>query len=206
MTTEIFRISSGRLALLLFMLYGRPWAAGAGIAIAAGVIAAFLFDWRIILLVLMFMLIVLPGVLLFLYICHAFRKATVINAISHTLTLGYEYVEAGVYTRVQQEEESATDARPDDRAAESPESKPEEEARQTEELCVRRVRFPLDNLSRIIPAGSDSVLLMFDRKVCDGWLWVPASAFADAAEYERFLKIKDWKSGAGLSGTPKTEY
>lgn len=174
------------------MLYGRPWAWGAGITVFAGVIAAILFDWRIILLVLMFLLIVLPGVLLFLYIFHAFRKATVINAISHTLTLGDGYVEAAVYARVPQED-SMHVGKPDsgvEHSGENPEN-PEnrEELENGEELCVRRVRFPLDNLSRIVPAGSDSVLLMFDRNVRDGWLWVPASAFADDREYMEFLKI-----------------
>lgn len=169
------------------MLYGRPWAWGAGIAVFAGVIAAILFDWRIILLVLMFLLIVLPGVLLFLYIFHAFRKATVINAISHTLTLGDGYVEAAVYARVPQEERKTE-------SGENPEDQENPgqcgDSEKPEELCVRRVRFPLDNLSRVVPAGSDSVLLMFDRNVRDGWLWVPASAFADDLDYMEFLKIR----------------
>ena len=191
----MFRISSGRLAFLLFMLYGRPWALGAGIAVAAGVIAAILFDWRIILLVLMFMLIVLPGVLLFLYIFHAFRKATVINAISHTLTLGDGYVEAAVYAHVPPEErKTESGENPENRENPEDQENPGQcgDSENPEELCVRRVRFPLGNLSRVIPAGSDSVLLMFDRNVRDGWLWVPASAFADDREYMEFLKIRDF--------------
>lgn len=177
------------------MLYGRPWALGAGIAVAAGVIAAILFDWRIILLVLMFMLIVLPGVLLFLYIFHAFRKATVINAISHTLTLGDGYVEAAVYARVPQEErKTESGENPENRENPEDQENPGQcgDSEKPEELCVRRVRFPLDNLSRVVPAGSDSVLLMFDRKVRDGWLWVPASAFAGDREYMEFLKVRDF--------------
>ena len=159
--TDEIKLSPKKLLGILFMQYGSPWLIAILVGIALFVVLGFSVDIRFFVVALIWIFLVVPLLVAFLYFYYALDPLTALNAIPHKIR--YDEKEITVVVIDKKEEEEVETSKEADTRKEKAERK---EPSLGNEKCVKVGREELKFSKR----GTDYYLLFFGKK---GWLYFP---------------------------------
>lgn len=190
-TTDIFKMPAREMLGILFLLHGRAWAIGCGVALAAFAVAAIATaDIRWGICALMFLCIVCPAIMAFLYINYAIHPDCAFNALPHSLEFLHDSIRITIIpSRPKGKTDEATDGLTDEKIdnhtgctaydtapADAGGDLPEEEERKP---IVRHIQ--LSEIRQI-----DLPIIKFGRNG-HGFIYITPKAFADMADYRKCI-------------------
>lgn len=153
--TGFYKMRSVSFAWMMLSLYGLPVMLCCGVAFLMAIGAAIFIDLKWSILALMIILIIVPGILAYFYIFHAFKPLNLINVIDHRVSFNEDNIIVEVIQRHGDEEVDSTPL-----------------------TYLKTIPYTsIENLR----VGIDSVtILTQDRS--QGFLWVPSDVFPSPDE------------------------
>ena len=158
--TREIKMPPKKLLSVLLMQYGLPWIAAAGIGLIVFVVLGFSIDYRFFILALIWLFLLTPLVVAFLYFFYAMDPLTAFNAIPHKI------IDDENRLRIRFIHPENQDERPTDH------SEQKDYLIEKEELVETK-------------SGPDYFLLFFRHK---GWIWLPINAFNQTSDLKSLLQ------------------
>lgn len=179
--SRVIRMTPGRFANELIFRYAWIWLLALSLISVAGITLGIIVDIRWLLIVLMFVCIICPGLLAFLYYFHGMKRGCYVNTIPHRIVI----TEEGLILRLLI---NAGDCRSEDeRCCESTDNS---EMSSSETFVQTRDEFfPFSSLARFC-IGKDSAIIPL-KKPDSGFIWIPADAFNDEQHLSDLLILLD---------------
>lgn len=174
------KMSSKKLLSVLLLQYGYPWFIAAFAGLILFVVLGFASDLRFFILALIWLFLLVPLVVAFLYFFYAMDPLTAFNAIPHKIIDQDDKVTVRI---LPEENPYDTDN------SETPESVDNSGSSESHGISVGTTHnkdYTVNkNELKEMKRGNDCYLLFFQRK---GWLWIPLDAFGDISSLNLFLK------------------
>ena len=141
--TGVIKMSSKKMLSVLFLQNGTPWIIGAAGGILIFVLLGVIYDFRFLIVALIWLFLFVPLVTAFLYFFYGMRPLTTFNTIPHRIVFSeYDLTIQFLKDKVDTEETTSIE---------------------------REYREGYDKFEKI-HSGSDYLLLLFGK---EGWIWVP---------------------------------
>lgn len=148
---------------ILFMNYGLKWFIGAVIGLIVFIVLGFTIDIRFFFLCMIWIFLLLPLVVAFLYFYYGMDPLTAFNAMPHKITFTSD--KATIMIRKKNHEEDTNNSSPEENFEYKPYS-------------VNLSEF------KSLKTGSDYVLLFFGKK---GFIWLPVYAFSSPGDLKELI-------------------
>ena len=157
-TMEI-RMPSKKMLSILFMLYGMPWIGSAFFGFIVFIIIGFIIDYRFLVLSLIWIFLLVPLVVAFLYFFYGMDPLTTFNCMPHKIIFDDEELTVRLLDKEHKEGVA--------------------------EQCYKDYKIKNQEYKKV-KRGSDFILLLFHDK---GWLWVPSCAFDSPENFKSALSL-----------------
>ena len=145
---------------VLFLQYGTLWISVGIAGMIALVVLGFSVDYRFFILALMWLLLIIPMMISYLYFFYGMQPLTAYNIIPHRLKFSRERIDVSFPEKTDEEGRVIGKAR---------------------EMSISK-----QELQELKP-GVDYVILYF-RQPNKGWLWVPTSGFSSIEEFKKVIE------------------
>lgn len=154
------KMTSKQLLSILLLNYGSRWIIISIIGIVIAVVLGFALDVRFFILGLIWICMIVPMMVAFLYFYYGMLPLTAFNAIPHRLFIAEDQIRI----RLKEVED---------------EEKTEEKKQQKD--------FIKENSDLLeLKTGADYILAFYKK---EGWLWLPTYGFSDMEEFQHAIKL-----------------
>lgn len=103
-TLEI-KMPSKKMLSILFLQYGMPWMVTAIVGLAIFIVLGFLIDFRFFMLALIWLFLILPLVIAFLYFFYGMNPLTAFNSLPHKILFSDSEIKVRIRENIQEETE-----------------------------------------------------------------------------------------------------
>lgn len=156
----------------LYLQYGTSWTIVAILGLCIFILLGIIFDPRFFVLALIWIFLVLPLMVAFLYFFYGMQPLTAFNSIPHKVIVNQNELRVRIIeikeNELHTESNIAQESNVDSVTFENPEK----------DFVVRK------DLLRKIKSGGDYVLLIFRQ---NGWIWLPSDSFSSFDEYKSVI-------------------
>lgn len=186
-TAEI-RMSSKLMLSVLLLNYGLPWVIAALVGFAVCIVLGCAVNIRFFLLALIWIFLLTPLVIAFLYFYYGMSPLTAFNSILHKLEFSDSEIEVKIIHLSENEEEISANEKEEllttpeystKENSSSPSHSQENKTHPSKEYKVGIKDF------HNIKSGKDYILLFFKEK---GWLWVPVAGFYSIQDFKNIAQ------------------
>lgn len=156
--TKEIKMAPKKMLATLFLQYGMPWTIAGLIGIVVFIVLGIAVDSRFLFLALIWIFLIIPLVVAFLYFFYGMKPLTAFNSIPHKIIFYDDRLEVFVIEKEEGEEENHINPKP---------------------YTVEKSRL------KEVKNGSDYVILLSKE---DGWIWLPRFAFHNMDDFKRIIE------------------
>ena len=175
------KISAKQMLTVLFCNYGTPWTIAALMGIIVFIILGFCLDFRFFFLALIWLFLIVPLVVAFLYFYYGMKPLTAFNTIPHKIF----YDNSEIRIRILPKDEAQNDA--SEETIERGEGELGEKklvSENEDELEKKDFVVNMDSFNRII-SGSDYVVVFSNE---NGFMWIPIAGFDTMKQFSELTE------------------
>ncbi|MCH5225621.1 MAG: hypothetical protein J1D77_06450 [Muribaculaceae bacterium] len=158
--TREIKMSPRKMLTLLFLNYGLPWTLTALLGAIVFIVLGLAVSLKFIVLALLWVFLVVPLAVAFLYFYYGFEPLTTFNCMPHRICFEEDRMDVKIFPLNPLEE------------------KPVNEESEPKTYSIPREDF------RQLKVGADYAILFFGKK---GWIWLPIDAFGTHNEMKSLL-------------------
>lgn len=181
--TKEIKLDPNKMLSILFFLYGKVWLLIAFSGIVIFIILGFSIDFKFFILSLIWIFLIIPIVVAYLYFFFGLKSLTVLNTLSHRIRFKNEYCEILINNKMEifTEGEAVGDLKENEKLRQNKDFQKKEEKILT---GIKEYEVDFKEFENIRTWDNCLILLSKDR----GWLWVPFHAFESISE---FINVRD---------------
>lgn len=190
MKSRVFHMPHSKMLAYLFSAYGRVWLIISGLIVIALIILSIaLHDIRFLICGLMFIFIIIPMIMSFLYLNYALSPEVALNVLPHSLQLDREGVKIFIYPKSEQpkrgegsdkDDLQESGLTPQDRK--EPQDMTDSDMKEEQPDPVVRFTGYADLINYTV--GLDCIYFKLKG---NGFLYIPTSAFENQTQFNEFV-------------------
>lgn len=178
--SDTFSMGRGDFALKMFPFFGWRWLIWLSIGAVAAIVAAFVFDLRIMIVGLALIFLIIPAVAAWLYYYYGLRRECFVNVIPHKLSISEDGIVCRVFFYPYKDKDDAVEDNADEKETDKVENSHVDEPEYRDYLFEYSTMSPYTVYPKgiLLPLGSPE----------KGFLWMPESAWRTPEDFTDFTK------------------
>lgn len=166
--TQEIRMSGNKMLSTLFLLYGIPWIVAAFAGFCVFIILGFCINFKFFILSLIWIFLLVPLVVTFLYFFYGMKTLTTFNCMPHKIIFEDQDIKINI-SDLNKNQEIETE--------------------KNEAPLIEKSYSINPSLIKEIKTGNGYYIMNSEKK---GWLWVPVDAFQSKDMIEKIIKKYKW--------------